>query len=146
MRPKNTIWVLLAVMLLGGAVAAFFLTQGDFGVEAEVAPTSTAFSRDGAVGGITICTADGSRLNLGSQPATAFVHITGLTELIDQRRRSPARFQLDDLQPGSRIRIWTNGQVEKSSPPQTTATRIILRANPTPSNPTLCQPTSPAQP
>jgi hypothetical protein len=60
------------------------------------------------------------------------VQVSETTELIDQRKRSPANVRPADLAPGQRVRLWTQGAMLLTDPPQLIATRISLLGDPVP--------------
>lgn len=139
-RPLNPLVLVLLFLGLGLAVGLVFLLNRQPGVNAEVVvgPTGPV---TGDTASVTLCAAPATGLlNQPGSPALAVVQITRATELLDQRQRSPARFQPEDLQPGSYVQIWTDGTIRESAPPQLVAQRIALISDPVPGRPSLCMP------
>jgi hypothetical protein len=124
-----------AVVAVATVLAGIFLLLNDQGVAAEVVRASPEAQ------GVLLCAPAGLRLGTNPDaPARAFVRITESTELLDQRKRSPSRFRAADLQPGQRVRLWTDGRMLLSEPPQLTATRLSLLADPATDRPSSCAP------
>jgi hypothetical protein len=132
--------ILTSIIVLGLSfvVGGFFILNLDPGIEAEVV-AGPAGPVTGNSASVTLCVPAGTTLAQDiSTPDQAIVQINQATELIDQRKRSPARFQPEDLQPGSRVRLWSNGAVALSEPAQLTATRMNLLSDPSPNRPSIC--------
>ena len=133
---KNRMRVtVLVVAVLAAALAGLFLLLNDQGVAAEVVQVSPEAP------GVLLCAPAGLRLGAGPDaPVRAFVRITDSTELLDQRKSSPARFRAIDLHPGQHVRLWTDGKMLLSDPPQLTATRLSLLSDPAADRPSSCVP------
>jgi hypothetical protein len=118
----------IIVLGMGIALGAFFLTNRSPGALAEVVQGANGQTSDIVV--IEMCAPTGYGLANGQGPARALVQINSSTELLDQRKRSPAKFRPEVLESGSRVRIWVLDQMLTSDPPQLVATRISLIADP----------------
>ncbi len=122
--------VLTFVIVLGMGVGlgALLLFNRDPGLEAEIVQDATGQSGDTVT--VLMCAPAGASLTAEQGPTRAVVQINRSTELLDQRKRSPANFKPEALQPGSRVRLWTSPQMLLTEPPQLVATRISLLADP----------------
>jgi hypothetical protein len=132
--------ILTSIIVLGLSfvVGGFFVLNLDPGIEAEVV-AGPAGPVTGTSASVTLCVPAGATLAQGiSTPERVVIEINQATELIDQRKRSPARFQPEDLQPGSRVRLWSSGTMAISEPAQLTATRMNLLSDPSPDRPSIC--------
>lgn len=134
---NRRVLTVVVVLGIGVAIGAFFLANRDPGVEAEIVagPAGPVLGSSAAV---VICIPSQGPGDPGL--ARAVVQISQSTELLDQRKRSPARFQPEDLQPGSRIRLWSSGQMLLSEPPQLSATRMSLISDPVAGRVSICAP------
>jgi hypothetical protein len=128
---------LVVVLGIGMAIGAFFLANRDPGVAAEIVEGPAA-PVVGTTAAVVVCIPGQAPGDPGL--ARAVVQINQSTELLDQRKRSPARFQPEDLRPGSRIRLWSSGQMLLSEPPQLSATRMSLLSDPVDGRVSLCAP------
>jgi hypothetical protein len=139
MNRRGTLLTVVAVALIGLILSVFFLSQREPGYPAEV--VSVSLNGFGQSAALVLCAPNGGPLIDGEHaPSRARVHIDAATELFDQRKTSPARFQPAALKPGSKIRLWTTGSMAHSDPPQMVATRISLIADPLPNQPSSCTP------
>lgn len=139
MKNQRILLTVLVVAVIGLALSVFFLTQREAGYPAEV--VSVSLKGIGQSTAVMLCAPNGGPLVDGPDaPSRALVHIDNSTELLDQRKRSPARFKPEALQPGSRIRLWTNGSMAQTETPQMVATRISLIADPLAGQPSSCLP------
>jgi hypothetical protein len=118
----------IIVLGMGIALGAFLLSNRSPGALAEVVQGATGQAGDTIT--ILMCAPAGYGLANGQGPAQALVQINSSTELLDQRKRSPAKFRPEVLVPGARVRIWVTDQMLLSEPPQLVATRISLIADP----------------
>lgn len=128
------------VLGLALIVGFIFLMLNDQGVAAEVVDAQPRFGEEAeSIGGVLVCAPAGTRLGSDPDaPEQAYVHILPSTELIDQRRRSPAVVHVDDFQPGQRVRVWTNRRSLLSDPAQLFATRVSIISDPVEGRPSTC--------
>ena len=125
------------VLGIGIALGGLLLLNRDPGMESEIVQDATGQSGD--VIQVLMCAPAGASLTAGQGLARAVVQINRSTELLDQRKRSPANFKPEALQPGSRVRLWVGPQMLLSEPPQLIATRISLLADPVAGRASACQ-------
>ncbi|MDZ4719963.1 MAG: hypothetical protein SH847_16050 [Roseiflexaceae bacterium] len=139
MKRQRIFLTVLVVAVIGLALSIFFLSQREPGYPAEVVSVSLTGSGQNAA--LVLCAPNGGPLVDGeAAPSRASVQIDASTELLDQRKRSPARFLPEALKPGSKIRLWTTGSMALSEPPQMVATRISLIADPLAGQASSCMP------
>jgi hypothetical protein len=131
MTQNKTLLTVVVVLALAFGLGAFFLIFNDQGVPAEIVevhvePTSPRRAS------VMMCAPAGGHLGGEGGPDRAVVQVSETTELIDQRKRSPANVRPADLAPGQRVRLWTQGAMLLTDPPQLIATRISLLGDPVP--------------
>lgn len=135
---KRSTLVILAVVAVTAAVAAALLIFKDTGTPAlvgEISPGPVS-----GVGGFLACSPPGAWPDGGAgEYSRAYVQITEATEIIDQRRR-PLLSRPDVLEVGQQVQVYTTGEVRESSPPQVTATRLVVLRDPRPDSPPPCAP------
>ncbi len=127
---NKTLTTVVVVLVISFVIGFTLLTFSNQGVMAEITDVqlNQAAPRQAVV---TMCAPPGG--SLVSQNANlmrAVIHVNESTELLDQRKSSPATIRPADLAIGQRVRLWTSNTMRLSEPPQLSATRISVMANP----------------
>jgi hypothetical protein len=125
---KRNVLTFIVVLAIGIVLGAILLANRDPGSVAEIVQGTNGQSGETVT--VVMCAPAGYGLTAGQGPAQAVVQINSSTELLDQRKRSPAQFRPTVLVPGARVRLWTTNQMLLTEPPQLIATRISLLADP----------------
>ena len=116
----------VVVLVLAFGVGALLFVFNDQGVSAEIVDVQV---NPGAPrqATLTLCAPAGQTLG-ASGAARAVVLVGETTELLDQRKRSPANLRPGDLAAGQRVRLWIDAA--RPEPQQLHATRISVLADP----------------
>ncbi len=125
MSRKNIITFAI-VGLLGIVLGAFLLLNNNPGTVAEIVEVTTA---DVSTASVRMCTVPGQGLRDANGVEDFVAQVNARTEILDQRQRSPANLRAVDIEVGQRVRVWTDGVLMESAPPQVKATRIIVLQN-----------------
>jgi hypothetical protein len=129
----------VVVLMISAVLGVFFLSQREPGYPAEVVQITPGGSVQEAI--VVLCAPAGGVLVDGvGAPARAPIQITSDTELLDQRKSSPARFRPETLKPGARVRLWAPSVTQAAEAPRLVATRLSLISDPVANRPSFCAP------
>lgn len=125
MSARNIITFVL-IGLVAVVLGIVLLFNNNPGTVAEIVELSAVDARTGSV---LLCTPPGQGLGAANDVERFVAQLSPSSEILDQRKTSPANLRVVDLEAGQRVRVWTDGTLMESAPPQVKATRIIVLQN-----------------
>lgn len=126
MMNNKILLTVIVVLVLAFGVGALLFAFNDQGVSAEIVDVQVNPDAPRQAT-LTLCAPAGQGLGPGAS-AQVQVLVGETTELLDQRKRSPANIRPADLAAGQRVRLWIDDA--RSEPQQLRATRISVLADP----------------